>query len=101
MAGSLVVSDLEHDAPRHVAGQLDDDAAARHGNLDWRKRHRFGEQDPNGMNSCAVANPEGQADVGGDDRGRSLVPVLHKGVEVDVLATWYIATCPPIWATIL
>ena len=30
-AGFLAVSDLEYDAPRHVAGQPDGDAAARHG----------------------------------------------------------------------
>ena len=80
-AESLAVSDLEHDAP----GQLDGDAAACHGNLDWRKRRRFGEQDPNGMNCCVAVNPEGQADVGGDNRGRSLVPVLHEQAKVIVL----------------
>ena len=69
----LAVSDLEHDAFRHAAGQLHGDGAARHGNFDWCKRRRFGKQDPNDMNSCAVA------DVGGDDPGRSLASVLHEG----------------------
>jgi hypothetical protein len=71
-AGSLAFSDLQHDALRHAAGQLNGDAAARHGNLDWRKRRRFGEQDPNDTNSCAIANPEGQADVSLALRGRPI-----------------------------
>jgi len=80
-AESLAVSDLEHDAP----GQLDGDAAACHGNLDWCKHRHFGEQDPNGTNCCVAVNPEGSADVGGDNRGRSLVQVLHEQAKVIVL----------------
>jgi len=49
------------------------------------KRRRFGEQDPSSTNCCAVANPEGQADVGSDDSWRTIVTALHEGVEVGVL----------------
>jgi len=39
-ARSLAISNLEHDALWHAAGQLDGNAAARHPNLDWRKDPR-------------------------------------------------------------
>ena len=73
--------DLEHDA----SGQLDGDAAACHGNLDWRKRCRFGAHVSTDAICCVAVNPEGQADVSSDNRGRSLVPVLLEKSEVGVL----------------
>ena len=69
--------DLEHDA----SGQLDGDAAACHGNLDWRKRCRFGAH----VLTDAICCVAGQADVSSDNRGRSLVPVLLEQSEVGVL----------------
>jgi len=76
-AGSLAILDLEYDASRQTAGHLDGDAAARLGTSIGANVAVSGNRIRTTQTVVFVVNPEGHANVDGDDRGRSLIPVLH------------------------